>query len=122
MPVIYRFDTNIVVLEMVGECSMEELRQSILNPINDPQFPTQSCLMTNLTESQSINKRSTEEVRAMAQHIASMGERFSNRIALVAQSDLPYGLMRMSSVGSEERGVKSAVFRTIEEAGRWLAS
>ena len=122
MPVTYRFDANIVVLEMVGEYSMDEVRQTILNSISDPKFPANTCLLIDLSESQSIYKRSTEEVKAMAQYIASLGERFNNRIALVAHSDLPYGLMRMSSVGSEERGVKSAVFRTVAEARKWLVA
>ena len=49
MPVAYRFDANIVVLEMVGEYSMSEVRQSILDAISDPKFPANSCLMISLT-------------------------------------------------------------------------
>lgn len=56
----------------------------------------------------------------MAQFIASLGSIFHNRIALVAPADLPYGFMRMGSVGSEERGIESNVFRNMADARTWL--
>ncbi len=120
MPVKYRFDSNIVVIEIVGEYSVGDLRTTILNSLDDPKCPANALLLINLSESQSIHKRSLKEIRTMALYVASLGKRFNNRIALVASDDLPYGLMRMSSVGSEERGIKSQVFRSFDEAREWL--
>ncbi|MGO9481707.1 MAG: STAS/SEC14 domain-containing protein [Candidatus Kryptoniota bacterium] len=122
MPVKYRFDSDIVVVEMVGEYSMDELRAAILNSLADPERPGNSFLLINLTESQSIHERSSSEVATMARFVASLGKRFNNRIALVAPDDLPFGLMRMSSAGSEQRGIRSQVFRTLAEARKWLMS
>jgi hypothetical protein len=120
MPVHYRFDSNIVVLEMVGAYSMDELRTVILNALADSSRPPNSFLLIDLTGSRSIYDRSAEEVTTMAGFVATLARQFNNRLALVAAEDLPYGLMRMSSVGSEERGIKAEVFRTAAEARNWL--
>jgi hypothetical protein len=120
MPVTYRYDCDIVVVEMVGEYSMDDLRKAILNSLAEPQCPANSVLMISLVGSQSIYTRSAEEVKTVAQFIASIGNSFHNRIALVAEADLPYGLLRMGSVGSEERGIASNVFRSMAEAREWL--
>jgi len=122
MPVKYRFDSTIVVIELVGEYSMDDLRSTILNSLADSARPVNSYLLIDLSKSRSIYDRSAEDVNIMASFIGSLGGRFNNRIALVAPNDLPYGLMRMGSVGSEERGVKSEVFRSFDDARNWLLS
>jgi hypothetical protein len=120
MPVTYRFDSNIVVLEMIGEYSMHDIRNTIINSLADSHCPTSPCILVDLSESRSIYNRSSEDVNAMARSLTSFGNRFNNRIALVAQKDLVYGLMRMGSVFSEELGVKAEIFRTFAEARKWL--
>ena len=120
MPVLYRYDSDIVVVEIVAEYSMDELRKTILNSLADPQCPQSAVLMINSGGSQSIYKRSADDVKTMAQFIASLGKSFHNRIALVAPADLPFGLMRIGSVGSEDRGIDSSVFRSMAEARAWL--
>jgi hypothetical protein len=122
LPVTYRFDSKIVVIEMVGECSMDDFRATVLNSLADSERPADSFLLIDLSESQSIYNRSSEDIRTMARFVASLGKWYNNRIALLAPDDLAYGLMRMGSVGSEERGIKSEVFRTFDEARNWLLS
>jgi|WetSurMetagenome_2_1015567.scaffolds.fasta_scaffold527077_1 hypothetical protein len=122
MPITYRFDSRIVVFEMVGEYSLDEIRQTLLNALADSSRPAHSCLLINLSESQSIHKRSQGELQSMVQFLASLAEQFSNRIAFVSSKDLPFGLARMMSVGSEDRGIITAVFRTFDEARKWLLS
>jgi hypothetical protein len=56
----------------------------------------------------------------MVQFLASVAERFNNRIAFVSAKDLAFGLARMMSVGSEDIGIITAVFRTFDEARKWL--
>ena len=122
MPVQYRFDSHIVIIEAIGEYSMADLRTTILNSLADSKCPANSVLLINLTESKSIYNRTTEDVSAMARFVATLGNRFHNRLALVASDNLPFGLMRMSSVGSEEQGITSRVFRTLPDARKWMLS
>ena len=107
---------------MVGEYSMDELRTTILSSLADAKCPANPFLLINLGESRSIYNRSSEDIKIMALFVASLGKRFNNRVALVAPDDLPFGLMRMSSVGSEERGITAEVFRTFAKAREWLMS
>jgi hypothetical protein len=120
MPVQYRFDSNIVVIETIGEYSVEEFRTTFLDSLNDSQRPTNSFLLIDLTQSVSIYNRSSEEIKTMARFVASQQDRFNNRIAMVGPNDLPYGMMRMGSAGSEARGIEAKVFRSFAEARKWL--
>ncbi len=122
MPVNYRFDANIVVIDLVGEYSLEDIRTAMLNSFADSKRPANPFLLIDMTQSLSIYKRSSEDVKTMAQFVASLRDRFNNRVALVGPADLPYGFMRMAAVGSEQMGIKAEVFRTFTKAREWLLS
>ena len=122
MPVTYRFDSNIVVVEMIGEYSMDDIRATINNSLADPLCPQTPFILANLSQSRSIYTRSSEDIKTMARSLASLGDRFNNRIALVASTDFLFGLMRMGAVFSEEKGMKVEIFRTLKEAREWLLS
>ncbi len=122
MPVTYRFDSNIVIIEMVGEYSMDDIPTTILNSLADSHCPANPSILIDLTESLSIYKRSSQDVTTMARSLVSLGKRFNNRVALVAPNDLQYGLMRMGSVFSEEQGMTPEIFRSFAEARKWLLS
>ena len=122
MPVTYRFDSTIIVVEMFGEYSMNDLRTAILNSLADSTSPFNSFLLLNFGESRSMGIRSSQEIEIMADFIASLANRFNNRFAFVSSYDLPYGLMRFVSVRSGSCGIESEVFRTYDEAREWLLS
>ncbi|HUI30179.1 MAG TPA: hypothetical protein VLX91_08170 [Candidatus Acidoferrales bacterium] len=122
MPVKYRFDANITVIEMTGEYSMDELRTAFLDSLADNDRPADSFLLINLTESLSFKNRPSNDIKAMASFVASLGKRFNNRIALVAPDDLRYGLIRMGSSAVDQGGIDSRVFRDFTKARNWLLS
>ena len=120
MPVSHHFDSNIVVIEMIGEYSVKDLRTVIINSFADPLCPKNPILMIDLGRSKSIYERSSQTINAMAAFIATYGKKFNNRLALVAPDDLTFGLMRMSSVSADSFGVDVIIFRTYNEARKWL--
>jgi len=122
VPVTYRYDANMLVIELVGEYSTLELRATFLQSLSDPKCPVKPFLLIDLAGSHSIHQRSSEDVKTVASFVGSLSERINRRVALVAPDDLTYGLMRMGSVGSEERGIESQVFRTFDEARLWILS
>jgi len=122
MPVKYRFDANITVIEMVGEYSLDDLRTAFLNSLADTDRPANSFLLINLAESLSFKNRPSDDIKTMASFVADLGNRFNNRIALVAPDDLRYGLIRMGSAAVDQEGVDSRVFRDFAEARKWLLS
>ena len=122
MPVTYRFDANIVIIELVGEYTMGDIPATINKALADAQCPVTPFILTDLSESISIGKRSSNDVITMALSLVPLGKHFSNRIALVAPNNLPYGLMRMGGVFSEEQGMKVEIFRNFSDARKWLLS
>jgi len=54
MPVTYRFDSNIVVIEMVDEYSMDDIRTTVLNSLADSVCPANPFILMNLSKSRSI--------------------------------------------------------------------
>ncbi len=120
MPVSYRFDVDVIVIEMIGEYSVNDLRMTVLKSFEDAGLPKRPTLLLDLSKSQSISKRSSAIINEMANFIASFGKRFGNRLALAAPDDLTYGLMRMSSARADSFGINVEIFRTYEEAREWL--
>jgi hypothetical protein len=94
----------------------------ILASLNDPGRPANSSLLVDLSASLSFRGRSSEDVWTMSHFVASLADRYNNRIAFVAPDDLTYGLTRMGSAISDEKGIKCEVFRTFSEARKWLLS
>ncbi len=121
MPVTYRFDSNIVVIETVGEFSINDILKVLLDSFADSNYPANARLLIDFGESQDIYQRSPAEMLAMST-IASNGYRFKNRLVVVAQKDLLFGLMRKDSIDSEEHGFEIGIFRNIVAAREWLLS
>lgn len=122
MPVSYRFDSGIIVIEMIGEYPLDDIRKAVLDSLSDPACPANPRLIIDLTGSRIINERTPNEVRSVAGFVASLGDKFSNRIALVAPTNSKYGLMRMSSIGAEDKGIESGIFRNLDDALDWQRS
>jgi hypothetical protein len=120
MPVLARFDENIIVIEMMGEYTIEELRSVIFKTFSDTLRPQNGVLLIDLSQAQSIYQRSSEMVNTMAHFIASYAQYFNNRVALIAPDELKYGLMRMSSAPAESLGIQVEIFKEYLPAREWL--
>jgi hypothetical protein len=120
MPILYRFDMNVIVIELTGEYTMNDIRTTVTNSFSDPQCPKNPTLLIDLRKSQSIYKRPSTNVNAMGTFIASWGKKFNNRLAIVVPDDATYGLMRMSSVSADSYGIEVKIFRAYEDARKWL--
>jgi hypothetical protein len=120
MPVTYRFDENIIVIELSGEYSVDEMSSVVIEAFQDSARSKNSVLMIDLTNSRSIYQRSSETIIAVAHFIGSYGHQFNNRLALVAPDDFKFGMMRMSSVSADKLGIKVEIFREFNKAKEWL--
>ena len=76
MPVRYRFEAKIIVIEMIGEYTLDDIRQTFLGSLSDPACPANPRLIIDLTGSKSLNERTANEVRSVADFVASLGEKF----------------------------------------------
>ena len=120
MSVTYEVDGSTIALRLRGEYDTAAVRAAALAAFADRAAAGATGLLLDVSHSRSISSRSASEVRAMADFLASHAERFGRRLALVATSDVAFGLMRLGAVSVEQKGVDSRVFRDVAEAEAWL--
>ena len=122
MPVQHRRAGDIAVVEASGRYEVAELRAAIDAAIAQFGADGAAGLLFDLTRSEALGDRPTDEVRAMAYFIASRAEGFGARLAMVTGSEVAYGLMRLGAIVAESQGVTAAVFRDAPSALAWLAA
>jgi hypothetical protein len=116
----HRREGNVAVVTARGRYSMAELRDGIDEALDAFGDEVSAGLLFDLTASESLGDRTADDLRAMAIFLASRGSRFSSRLAMVALTDVAYGLMRMGAVTAESHGIAAHVFRDYGSARRWL--
>ncbi len=109
-------------MNLAGEYSMQDIEQTLDAALADEHCPPDVLVMMDVTKSSSLSKRSPEDVRYMANYLASVSSRFGSRMAIVADEGLHYGMMRMAEVYSETSGWTARVFHTADDALEWLTS
>jgi len=88
--------------------------------LNDPKFPDNAFLMLDVTRSESLAKRSVDDLRRIVDYYGKRADRVGRRCAILAESAVHFGLMRMAVVFAESYDAKARVFKTEEEALLWL--
>lgn len=119
MPVTYQFDDRIVVLEIAGSCSIMDILGGFERASADAAFPEEAVLLVKFIGVKEIFTRTVQEINAMT-NLASLAGRYHYRMAVVAPEDLAFGLMRMGSIGADDRGISVGVFRDDASARVWL--
>jgi hypothetical protein len=122
MPVTYELDSPTIIVSLEGIYETAEVRAAVLAAVADPRAAGATGLLFDVRHSASIASRTAAEVRAMADFLAVTAEQFGRRLALVADSDAAFGLMRLGSVAVEQKGVDTRVFRDISDAEGWLSA
>ena len=64
--------------------------------------------------------RPAEDIRRVAEFVGPYKDRVGGRCAVVAESDVHFGLSRLGAVYGEGVGVDAQVFRNVEDAVHWL--
>jgi hypothetical protein len=70
----------------------------------------------------SEERRSADELRAIAQFLASQADVLEPRCAVVAVDDLHFGLARMFEAFADQHAVKVTVLRSLDEIDGWLVA
>lgn len=79
-----------------------------------------AALLIDFSSSLEVAEREMTQVRAMAFFLASRGDAFDWRLAMVAPSNAAFGVIRLGSVTTERRGLDTRVFRSLASALEWL--
>ncbi len=121
MSVHAHYSSAALVIRMVGQYSTSDVRSAFLGAFPHATASSRG-LVFDVTESDALASRPTQDLRDMAYFLASHGTRFSGRLALVAQRALEYGLMRMTGSEAEHLGMVVHVFRNVTDAKAWIVS
>ncbi len=104
-----------------GRYSLRELEDAIDEALAQTAgYGRVSGLMVDYTGSEILPERRVSELEGAARFFGSRGERFGGRLALIAATDVGYGLLRIVSAHAERRGLDTIVFRDYASAIRWL--
>jgi hypothetical protein len=123
MPVKYQIDkTNrIIRTRCTGPVTIEEVVVHFRLLERDPDCPDRVDVLLDLSEQTSIPKKENlQEVTGQIRRIR--GRVQFGTCAIVACTDVLFGMLRMFEVFAEQYFRKLRVFRTASEAEAWLAS
>ena len=120
MPVTWSLDEDLLELSLVGRYAPTDIIDAFLSALSDRRCPQQIHLLLDTTQSESLKERTPREVRHVAQYLGPYRKRIRGRCAVVAETDLQFGLSRMGSAYSDSVGVDARVFRSKDEALEWL--
>jgi hypothetical protein len=105
---------------MVGLYEPADIRTALIGALRQQSSTCVRGLLFDVRASEVLQVRPADEIRAMAQFLSAHAQEFGRRLALLASTDVAYGLMRMGSVYVEGAGVATAVFRDERDAQDWL--
>ena len=120
MPVNYAFLGKFLKLELVGKYQPDDVIKTFESAINDPKCPNPASLLVDVRRSETLATAPVPEIRRVAEYLGPFSARVGGRVAVVASSDVHFGLSRLGSVYTEGVGVEAQVFRDVESATAWL--
>jgi hypothetical protein len=118
----YDFDGRVLALRLVGEYSVTDIRATMLVALQDVGSRPIEGLLIDLRHSVSVAKRSLRELNAITSFLALHGSAYNGRVAIVATTDLAFGLARMAGVDLGIAGVEHCEFRDLPSALAWLTT
>jgi predicted regulator of Ras-like GTPase activity (Roadblock/LC7/MglB family) len=115
-------DRGFPVVYATGDYEREELHAAIASAAARLAERQSGGFLLDVSESLGVRRRSCGEIYATFQVIAAARRKFGSRVAVVAKTDLAFGLMRMGLSRAFEQGLDGQVFREYEDAMAWLAA
>lgn len=119
MPITYRFESGILRTTIEGATGYDDVKLYLDTLLSDPDFTPG---MPGLIDCRKVTSLfSIRDLRRTAADTRERPEmRVPGRAAVLASSNLIYGLLRMYEVFSEGQATRIRVFRGPEEAMAWL--
>ncbi len=123
MPVSYQIDRELALIRTRcrGDVGFAEVVDHFRELESDASLPARLDVLLDLTEMQSVPE--TDQLQSVAREVAHLQEKLEwGACAIVAKSDLLFGMSRVFHAFAEVHFARSSVFRDLEAAERWLAS
>ena len=123
MPVTYQIDkpNKIIRTRCTGPVTIEEVLEHFRVLEQDPDCPDRLDVLLDLTEETTLpNPENLREVTIAISRVQATVQ--FGRCAVVVPNDALFGLFRMFEVYAENYFRESYVFRTTDEAEKWLSA
>lgn len=120
MGVTYTIEAGVLRMELAGVYPATEVPARFLEALADPACPRPVALLVDVTRSQSLATRPASDIRMISEFLGPHAARIGGRCAVVAATDVQFGLGQMGAVHSGRVGVTARVFRSADEALAWL--
>lgn len=110
---------NLIHLRCIGRITLAELMAHVNSVNTDPQF--RKGMNTLADFSQAFLDWRFEEAQQFCDYVTTIQEaRGKCKWAVVAPTDVNFGVIRMFATLSDELSIETSVFRTLEEVLDWL--
>ena len=119
MPVHARTIDGLIHLIVDGDYTSEELRRVGAGAV-DGAGEHRVSVFRDLSGAAGLSRKTPADLRATAAFFGARRDRLG-RVAILAPTDVGYGLMRMGAAFGGADGLDVQVFRTRKEALDWLA-
>jgi hypothetical protein len=122
MPIIYQIDPAkySIHTRCVGAATLQEARDHLDALQADPACPPSLNVLLDLTETTSVPD--IEELQLISEEIGRVHNIRFNACAILTTDDHFYGMARMFAAFSRHRFKAMHVFRTLNNARKWLDS
>jgi hypothetical protein len=123
MPVSYRIDKGLKTIHTKcnGNVTFGEVLDHFHVLEQDPDCPERLDVLLDLTECSAIPE--SDQLRTVGATIGRIREKVRfDACAIVASSDIMFGMARMFQVFAEDRFRLTRVFRNLDEGRKWLVS
>ena len=121
MPVSYAFRGEVLEIRAIGSYAAEEVELAFRAALGDPAKPVLRALLYDVRDSAVVATRTTPQVREAVAFFHGLGQQVGQRVALVATTDVAYGVMRMVAGWAEGQEIEALVFRDPDEALAWAS-
>ena len=122
MPVRWTLDGDEILIEVSGTAyEPPDVVQAFHAALDDPACPPEVSVILDVTHSERLAARPVDEIRMVAKYLGPFAKRVRGRCAVVANSDVHFGLSQMGASYSQSVGIDARVFRSLAEARAWLA-
>jgi hypothetical protein len=121
MPITIEFPDgqSVVEIALVAPFKADEVIDASSTLTSDKRFAADSSLLVDCRSTDYV--ADTRTIRLLLQVILDKDLSEGHSIALVVSTDLQYGMGRVFASLAQVKGIKTQIFRSVEEAREWLA-
>ena len=121
MAVQYSIQQGIIRMDFVGIYEPRDVVARFLDALNDPACPNPAALLIDVTRSETLATRPVADIRMVAEFLGPYADRIGGRCAVIAATEIHFEKSLLGALRSQAVGVAAQVFRTEDEALKWLA-